>query len=430
MPLNPTTSHQAPRGAMPDAADGDIHMPVLNYERRDEQAPGCRHSHCTDLLRFSGGALPRLLHQAWHPPKAQRSTGSNHAAPRQLSAFIARWEAALPRSSGWRRVFHTANASRRLWMTHAPSLLALYDSYPLSVHRADASRLLYMHVFGGVYADLDTAPCDNVTSALDALANASAGHRAGHAPPNELLLVLEPRFGVTNFFMGSAPKHPFWRFALSQLRASARQADPVHATGPRFLDQAWRRYVREVTACGCVHRLLNRTAILPLEELQASVAAHHWAGTWHDPLRSMSHHDPSLLKWLGVNHSRTCPEARLGDVIATQWACRNKGSACPRPTWAQYMSDCQGVIAGCNPGHMARTEDERAQTLRLQAHWEELTGGRSEQLMRASSASKVDAARADAAARAARLAARANAHDHAVGRSVSHHASHKRNQKH
>ena len=191
--IPPISRPRGPRGARCDAGCTAViahrppmAMPVLNYERRDEQAPGCRHSHCTDLLRFSGGALPRLLHQAWHPPKAQRSTGSNHAAPRQLSAFIARWEAALPRSSGWRRVLHTADASRRLWMTHAPSLLALYDSYPLSVHRADASRLLYMHVFGGVYADLDTAPCDNVTSALDALANASAGHRAGHAPYTRL----------------------------------------------------------------------------------------------------------------------------------------------------------------------------------------------------------------------------------------------------
>ena len=38
----------------------------------------------------------------------------------------------------------------------------MYDGYPNPIQRADASRLVYMYLFGGVYADLDVAPCDGV----------------------------------------------------------------------------------------------------------------------------------------------------------------------------------------------------------------------------------------------------------------------------
>ena len=31
----------------------------------------------------------------------------------------------------------------------------MYDGYPNPIQRADASRLVYMYLFGGVYADLD-----------------------------------------------------------------------------------------------------------------------------------------------------------------------------------------------------------------------------------------------------------------------------------
>ena len=81
---------------------------------------------------------------------------------------------------------------------------------------------------------------------------------------------------------------------------------------------------------------------------------------WHDSRHATPHHDPSLLLWLGVNHSGMCPE-RFGDVLATQWACQSKGRPCPKATWAQYMSGCDGTIAGCDAkkAHIP-TEDERA----------------------------------------------------------------------
>ena len=126
---------------------------------------------CSELRGFarksSSASIPRLLHQAWHPPKA----GASSAPPRQLAALIARWQASLPHD--WRRQFHTAEDARALWSDHAHHLLGLYDAYNLSVHRADASRLLLMHAHGGIYADLDTAPCHNFSLALDALANRS-----------------------------------------------------------------------------------------------------------------------------------------------------------------------------------------------------------------------------------------------------------------
>jgi len=47
-------------------------------------------------------------------------------------------------------------------------MLDVYDAYEHAVERADALKLLCMFVYGGVYADLDVAPCDGAEAALAA----------------------------------------------------------------------------------------------------------------------------------------------------------------------------------------------------------------------------------------------------------------------
>ena len=283
-----------------------------------------QHDHCSSLHSFTG-VLPKLLHQAWHAPKAEPTTAKEHAVPRQLAPLVSQWGANLKPFQWTLHMWNSADA-RELWRSRMPRLLGLFDQYQLAVQRADASRLLLMHIFGGIYADLDVAPCIEFTRSLEALNRSTSGTTL------KLLLVREPRFGVSNFFVGSAPGHPFWRYAMRRLRASSKESDPVHSTGPQFFHAAWSRYDAEVTAEGCADVLHNATAIISLDAFQTSFAAHHWSGTWHDPTNAVAQHDPSLLLWLGVNHSETCPEARFGDVIATRWRCLNKGSACPKAT--------------------------------------------------------------------------------------------------
>ena len=115
-------------------------------------------------------SIPRIVHQSW---KEKRP-------PPPLEPLSARWRSL----SGWEYRLWTDEDNERLWKEHAPELIDVFSAYndtphtvrdghvvgasvregyeiqrPTGIRRADASRLLYMHVHGGVYADLDVIPC-------------------------------------------------------------------------------------------------------------------------------------------------------------------------------------------------------------------------------------------------------------------------------
>ena len=87
------------------------------------------------------GPIPQIIHQSWR----------THELPSTLRPLSASWT----QLSGWRHRLWTDDENRALWAAHFPELLDVYDGYARPVQRADATRLLYMHVHGGVYADLD-----------------------------------------------------------------------------------------------------------------------------------------------------------------------------------------------------------------------------------------------------------------------------------
>ena len=270
---------------------------------------------CPRML--SVGAIPCTVHQSW----------ATAVLPDVLGALSGRWNASLPRS--WKHMLWTDADNRRLWQAYAPSLITVYDNYKSSVERADATRFLYMSVYGGVYADLDVVPCLSVG---DSIRHTLASHR--------IVLVRDPWRGslerkrkqhISNFFMAGVPGHPFWNFALQGLQA--RQHDgrgAMYTTGPYYMDHAYKRFLREYRKCpSATHEI----AILTHDEWQAEhIAMHHWTSTWHtwqggakmrerreslgtaqQNLQIME--NVGLLDWLGVNLSKGCPEALLDNAI-------------------------------------------------------------------------------------------------------------------
>ena len=108
---------------------------------------GCQYTRMPCALSSCGacGGIAHVVHQSWMTAQL----------PGALEPLSARWRRAGP--SGWDHRLWTDEANRALWAAHFPDLLPIYDGYPTPVQRADVTRLLYMHVHGGVYADLDVA---------------------------------------------------------------------------------------------------------------------------------------------------------------------------------------------------------------------------------------------------------------------------------
>ena len=184
--------------------------------------------------------------------------------------------------------------------------------------------------YGGLYADVDVAPCD----ALGPTASRFLAERW------QLVLVREPpRYGtastarkgtqrVSNFFMAGVPGHPFWRHAADLLRSRAHLS-VISSTGPHFFSQAYASYLAAARRAGCLGAVRDGSMVFEYEEFQRSVGAHHHASTWH--FNGTATHEPRLEAWIGVNRSLNCPEADFGGFIRAHWRCRHLGHPCPRP---------------------------------------------------------------------------------------------------
>jgi mannosyltransferase OCH1-like enzyme len=177
----------------------------------------------------AAAAFPRVLHQTWR----------THMVPPRLAVFMRSWRERS--ASGWSFRLHTDEDNAALVQSRYSWL---HKSYLMmnAIQRADVARLLYMHAFGGVYADLDVELLAPLDALLNQTATLGASAMLGQEPlPHAVLLERQPR-QICNAVLASARGHPFWLWALhmAALRVSTDQGwgDPVGSTGPRMLEQA------------------------------------------------------------------------------------------------------------------------------------------------------------------------------------------------
>ena len=111
--------------------------------------------------------------------------------------------------------------------------------------KADFSRLGFMYVFGGVYADMDF----EALRSFDALVDPPESPEGGGVA-NELLLAKEPELHarllegkasfVCNALLASRPGHPFWRYALEGCAERIRGGNVGWgAAGPWAIARLW-----------------------------------------------------------------------------------------------------------------------------------------------------------------------------------------------
>ncbi len=115
----------------------------------------------------SGGAVtslrrpvPHILHQSW----------KTAAIPAVWAPFIRSW---VKLHSDWEYRFYSDDGLRRFFSRELPEFMGAFDSCD-PICKADLSRLGFMLVFGGVYADMDF----EALKTFDALVDAPAVHEA------------------------------------------------------------------------------------------------------------------------------------------------------------------------------------------------------------------------------------------------------------
>ncbi|RAL15843.1 TPT-domain-containing protein [Aspergillus homomorphus CBS 101889] len=165
-------------------------------------------------------SIPKLIHQTWFP------AGSNMSENAQF--WVQTMRAQNP---DWEYVLWDDETNQLLVETHFPWFLQDYLRLPKEILRADVVRNLYMFLFGGMYADVDTEalrPVDGLFSGHDTPLRAPSsllGSWTGRTKTQSASSTITQRAflghmahaagldgpaAVPNGWMASPPGHPFW----------------------------------------------------------------------------------------------------------------------------------------------------------------------------------------------------------------------------
>ncbi|KJZ76631.1 hypothetical protein HIM_03967 [Hirsutella minnesotensis 3608] len=185
--------------------------------------------------------IPRLFHQSWKSLS--------------LPAKFEKWSNTCRKQhEGWEWVIWTDEDNLALVRKHFPWLETLYHDLPGEIYRADLARYLYMYIYGGVYADLDTdclRPTEDLQDSYDVLFDDN-----GPKPAKDTAIFgrmgIDPSFAhsIPNAWMASTPGHPFFLSFLQSLtenvkklkRKWGKMPEAEHVTGPAALREAIIRY--------------------------------------------------------------------------------------------------------------------------------------------------------------------------------------------
>lgn len=155
---------------------------------------------------------------------------------------------------GYRYILWTDEKAREFIAQEYPWFVEQWDNYRYPIQRADALRYFVLHLYGGIYIDLD----DGCRRPLDALLKLPAFVRK-----------TDPT-GVSNDVMGTVPGHPFFSKVIKSLKRYDRNwllpyVTIMYSTGPLFLSAMLKQYRRTSTALEHPVRILTRSQYADFE---------------------------------------------------------------------------------------------------------------------------------------------------------------------
>lgn len=132
------------------------------------------------------------------------------------------WKNLFPKSE-WSHIFWGDLECEDFVKTEYPQYYEMYMSYDKIIQKSDVVRYLFLHKYGGIYADLDYMAIKNFYQDL----------------PENMVSVCESPFNgwekVQNSLMASNPGNPFWIKVMEEVRDRVDEEDILRSTGPILL---------------------------------------------------------------------------------------------------------------------------------------------------------------------------------------------------
>ncbi|KAG6012558.1 hypothetical protein E4U54_007455 [Claviceps lovelessii] len=180
---------------------GYLHTPPVRPRQRSRLATQI---YASELLARTptrtGGVIPKIFHQSWKSL--------------DLPAKFQEWSLSCrQKHKDWEWVIWTDEDNLRLVQQHFPWLEEVYNALPGPIYRADLSRYLYMYIYGGVYADLDTEcllPTESLENTYGTLFEPATPPVADMALFGRMGTRPDFEHSIPNAWMAATPGHPLF----------------------------------------------------------------------------------------------------------------------------------------------------------------------------------------------------------------------------
>lgn len=162
----------------------------------------------SQFLNLTNPVNPKqLIHRTW----------KTYDVPKPGRQYVQSWESRYPLHT---HVLWNDADNLCLVELHYPEFLECYNAFPLSIMRVDFVRLLYLHRYGGLYADVDYECIQTPLEEIDTMIEPIAVVRS----PFILCEVMQ-----NSLMRATRSNHPFWYAVCCNIREAFNfTVDPVY----------------------------------------------------------------------------------------------------------------------------------------------------------------------------------------------------------
>jgi mannosyltransferase OCH1-like enzyme len=177
-----------------------------------------------ELCPTGSQKIPKKLHQIWFD--FNKGLGKN--VTQKYLKYSKRWIELHP---DWDYHLWTEMEVIDLIKIHFPEFLKTFLSYDKMIKKHDASRIIILAVFGGVYIDHDIIPIKNIEPLLGRCS---------------FVISVEPAQKCINSFMGAVKNLLFFKILVKELMSTANLRDVLPSTGPDFISMNIVKYAKMI----------------------------------------------------------------------------------------------------------------------------------------------------------------------------------------
>jgi len=177
--------------------------------------------------------IPRIIHQTW----------KTEILPEKYRNAAAAWRTYHPT---WEYKLWTHDTMLAYIKERHHDFLSTYEKFKYPIQRCDAFRYFILDDFGGVYADLDIYPAENIEKYLNTGTDTYVIFNKGGALPDEASL-------IHNSFFASVPNNPLMKMFQREITPRApwfafmKHYHVITTTGSYRVEKALKKSTRPYT---------------------------------------------------------------------------------------------------------------------------------------------------------------------------------------